>query len=135
VGPVIENYRKLADMLRGQRFAGSNARYDAARIYRELQRDPEVAGCARTRNAVEEPWHYKLLELASYATGVLGLDPAEPPSLHEVCRMLDIVNEEEHGAMGDARATAACIRRLRDINASRRTGETEPWHGKATATP
>jgi DNA polymerase-3 subunit epsilon len=100
-----DHYRDLAVMLKDNTLAGSNPRFDAGKISDQLRR------IGNGRDWVE-PWHHRLLDLSAYAAGVLGISPSSLPGLHQVCEALDIVNEEEHGAMGDARATAACFKAL-----------------------
>lgn len=93
---------KLANFLEGNTLAGSNPAYDAAVLRRLLVsylNDPQ-------------PWHYRLADLAAYAAGALGLPPTDTPGLSKVCELLDVTNEDPHTAMGDARATAECFRRL-----------------------
>ena len=88
----------LREMLDGNVFAGSNPAFDAPLIARLL-------GCA--------PNHHRLLDLSAYAAGVLGLPLGELPGLAKVCELLGVENEDPHSALGDARATAECFRRLR----------------------
>jgi len=93
---------KLADMLAGNTLAGSNPAYDAAVLRRHL---------AAHLNE-PQPWHYRLADLAAYAAGRFGLPPTETPGLSKVCELLGVTNDDPHTAMGDARATAECFRRL-----------------------
>jgi len=93
-----EAWRRLLAMLEGNTFGGSNPTFDT----RVIEQDRHIEG----------QWHHRLADLSAFAAGVLGLAPTELPGLHKVCELLGVVNEEEHGALGDARATAECFRRL-----------------------
>lgn len=89
-----DHYSKLEDMLEGNTFAGSNPTFDSTRL------------------PIGNVWHHRLLDLSAFAAGVLGVHPGELPGAHAVCELLGVVNEEEHSALGDARAAAECFRRL-----------------------
>lgn len=93
--------RRLHHALRGQVLAGSNVRFDAAHLARLFQSSGMHA----------EPWHYHLSELASYAAGVLGLSPSDPPGLARCCDLLS-VSPGDHTAAEDVRATVECFRAL-----------------------
>jgi DNA polymerase-3 subunit epsilon len=92
------SYDLLRDMLQGNTLGGSNPRFDAAILQR----------------FVGEPWHYRLADLSAYAAGALGVLPGDLPGLDNVCHLLGVTNEDPHSALGDARATAECFRRLVD---------------------
>ncbi|MBO0676859.1 3'-5' exonuclease [Mycolicibacterium sp. S2-37] len=89
-------YWTLKEWLKGNTLAGSNPTFDDARLPRW----------------VAEERHHRLLDLSAYAAGVLGTPPNELEGLHTVCERLGVVNEDPHSALGDARATAECFRRL-----------------------
>jgi DNA polymerase-3 subunit epsilon len=93
---TLSSYDRLRDMLRGNTFAGSNPRFDAAFI---AKRTSEV-------------WHHRLADLSSYSGAALRLAPHELVGLDQVCAALGVKNEEPHSALGDARATAECFRQL-----------------------
>lgn len=93
-----DHWNKLEDMLVDATFAGSNPTFDSSRI------------------PIAEVWHHRLLDLSAYAAGTLGIHPGTLPGAHKVCELLGVVNEEEHSALGDARATAECIRKLMKLN-------------------
>ena len=93
-------YSWLYAMLQGNVFAGSNPAFDAPKIAKL------IGG---------EPWHYRLADVSAYAAGVLGIPPTELPGLNKVCELLGVVNDDPHSALGDARATAECFRRLMDM--------------------
>ena len=64
----------LADFLAGATICGANVRFDAAMLRKAF-------GVLD----LDEPWHYRLLDLGSYAAGVLGSDPAAPMGLAATC--------------------------------------------------
>ena len=93
---------RLHDQLDGATLAGSNPAFDAvflARMFAE-------GGRTRLR-----PWHYRMLDLAAYAAGVLGLP--EVPGLSTVCGELHI-DQPDHSAEGDVTATGRCLLALID---------------------
>lgn len=97
-------FAELGKMLLGNTFAGSNPAFDAAVIHKYT----------------EAVWHHRLADLSAYAAGRLGIDPGELPGLNAVCDLLGVVNTDPHSALGDARATAECFRRLRAIDTNPR---------------
>lgn len=105
------DYSRLWEMLSGNTFAGANPAFDAAMV---------VAGFAAVREHsarsfapfMREPWHYRLADLSAYAGPALLLAPNELVGLVQVCEALDVKHEDEHTALGDARATAECFRKL-----------------------
>lgn len=101
-----EAYGQLFEALYGQTLGGANTRFDAKMLVRGYW----LIGDEDEKPT--EPWHYRLADVQSYAAGVWRLDPAEPPSLAEVCRRLEIENPAEHSALSDALVTAECFRRL-----------------------
>jgi DNA polymerase-3 subunit epsilon len=100
-------YLKLQSMLTFNTFGGSNPRFDAQLV----ERAPRIGGVA----PIGAVWHHRLADVSAYACGALGLDPAEPPGLADLCNTLGVTNPDEHSALGDAKATVECFRRLRDI--------------------
>lgn len=98
-------YMNLQSMLRGHTFGGSNPTFDAERISRVTWNVAESL-------KVGDVWHHRLADLAAYAAGALGLPPTELPGLATVCKLLNVDNESEHSALGDARATAECFKKL-----------------------
>lgn len=94
-------YATLVEMLQGNTFGGSNPRFDAAILDRVL------AGYNYAT-----PWHHRLADLSAYTAGALGLHPADPPGLDRCCGLLGVINDDPHSALGDARATAECFRRV-----------------------
>ncbi|WP_232008131.1 exonuclease domain-containing protein [Mycobacterium gordonae] len=102
-------FTDLAVMLQGNTFAGSNPSFDAALVRRYPQ--PEfVTGC--WVHPMGEVWHHRLADLAAYAGPALLLAPNELVGLKQVCDALDVEMDGEHTALGDARATAECFRKL-----------------------
>ena len=106
---TAQAYKDLAYALDGNTLAGSNPTYDAAVLSRTFV--DVTAGSDRV-TIKPNPWHYRLADLAAYAAGALGIAPNESPGLNKVCDLLGVTNEEPHSAIGDARATAECFRRL-----------------------
>jgi DNA polymerase III epsilon subunit-like protein len=108
-------WRQLWDMLRGNTLAGSNPSFDAAMLNRSATwfkpkptYGPELGEAPLTPS----PWHHRLADLSAYAAGALNIRPTALPGLEVVCRSLQVENEGEHSALGDARATAECFRRI-----------------------
>lgn len=97
-----EGAAALRAALDGNSLAGSNPAFDA----RHLER---VLGAA--------PWHHRLVDLASYAAGRLGLNPRATPGLAAVCDALD-VPPPDHTATRDVTATVACFRALQAMPAA-----------------
>lgn len=104
------DYCNLWMMLSGNTFAGSNPAFDAAMV---------TAGFSAVRDRgltpmpfVREPWHHRLADLAAYAGPALLLAPNELVGLAQICERLRVQIDGEHTALGDARATAECFRKL-----------------------
>lgn len=97
-------YLKLQEMLTENTFGGSNPRFDAQLV----ERQPRIGGVA----PIGAVWHHRLADVSAYACGALGLDPAEPPGLADICKQLNIP-APDHSAYGDATATVECFRKLR----------------------
>jgi hypothetical protein len=93
--------RRLHEVLRGQVLAGSNVRFDAAKLAALFA----VWGLAR------EPWFYHLAELGPYAAGVLGVPLWDMPGLSGTCALLDIP-PGDHTAEADVTATGLAFRTL-----------------------
>lgn len=89
-------YNRLAFLLRDNTFGGSNPTFDSQRLTWKIG----------------TVWHHRLADLSAFAAGKLGISPTELPGLEAVCKLLGVLNEEPHGALGDARATAECFRKL-----------------------
>jgi DNA polymerase III epsilon subunit-like protein len=109
-------WRQLWDMLRGNTLAGSNPTFDAAMLNRSaLWFAPKQKGTYGTEpveGLTASPWHHRLADLSAYAAGALGIPPTSLPGLDVVCRSLKVEIDGAHSALGDARATAECFRRL-----------------------
>ncbi|MCG7607128.1 3'-5' exonuclease [Mycobacterium sp. CnD-18-1] len=95
-------YDWLKTMLSGNTLGGSNPTFDAQILSKGITSDGPLG----------TPWHHRLWDISAYAAGVLGLD--ELPGLAKVCELLGVENDEPHSALGDARATAECFRKLRE---------------------
>lgn len=96
-----EQYEKLAEMLAGNTFAGSNPRFDADFLAQMLNSPFQP-----------EPWHHRLADLAAYAAGALGIPPNELVGLGDICTRLGVNPGVAHSALDDAKATAECFRQL-----------------------
>lgn len=92
---------QLWDMLAGNTLGGSNPAFDAAMLNRGVQ-----------YHGAPSPWHHRLADLAAFAAPAMHLPPNELPGLDKVCQYLEVENEGDHTALGDARATAECFKRL-----------------------
>lgn len=128
---TANQYRDLFRRLAGQRFGGANARFDALMLRHALgswthDGSSMSVGLPSRGRPAEETWHYRLSELGSYVGGVLGHDPADPLGLAEACRLLQVpLNaDDEHTALGDARAAAECFRRAHAIVTERQRSGT-----------
>ncbi|AJA43733.1 DnaQ-like DNA polymerase III subunit [Mycobacterium phage Marcoliusprime] len=98
-------YWKLANMLAGNTFAGSNPAFDS-----------RLLAAAMPDGAPE--WHHRLADLAAFTAGKLNLDPVELPGLDAVCERLGVTVGDRHSALADAHATATCFTILREIPAA-----------------
>ncbi|MDP7732128.1 MULTISPECIES: exonuclease domain-containing protein [Mycobacterium] len=107
------DYCNLWMMLSGNTFAGSNPAFDATMVTAGFSavRDRGERGLTRMP-FVREPWHHRLADLAAYAGPALLLAPNELVGLAQICERLGVKNEDEHTALGDARAAAKCFRIL-----------------------
>lgn len=102
-------FEQLSEMLHGNTFGGSNPRFDAAMVERQKIRD-EDGGPHGER--IGKVWHHRLADLAAYAGPALLLAPNELVGLAQICERLGVQIDGEHTALGDARATAECFRKL-----------------------
>lgn len=117
------DYCHLWEMLSGNTFAGSNPAFDAAML---------LAGFTEVRNNsatfapfAQQPWHHRLADLAAYAGPALLLAPNELVGLAQICERLNVQIDGEHTALGDARATAECFRKLSNYYAH--SLDSLPW--------
>ncbi|WP_044109768.1 exonuclease domain-containing protein [Mycobacterium canetti] len=101
-----ERYDTLSKVLARNTFAGCNPAFDARLIERQ-----ECDGWDGWEG-IGRCWHHRLADLAAYAAPALGLAPNELVGLAEICQRLGVELDGEHTALGDARATAECFRRL-----------------------
>lgn len=111
---TVDRWRALATMLDGNILAGVNPDFDARFIeaaFGHWQSVSEESRWSRRR--------HQMRDLATYAAGVLGTDPAAPTRSADIFASLGIRNEEEHSAYGDAAATAEAFRRLQATAAQR----------------
>lgn len=103
-------WRKLWDWLKGNTLAGANPAFDAAMLNRSA-----IWGTGRfhkSEGVPPSPWHHRLADLEAYSAAALHLPPTELSSLSGICKALDVEIVDAHSALGDARATAECFRRL-----------------------
>ena len=114
-------WRQLWSWLKGNTLAGSNPSFDAAMLNRaaDWSTTANISSQPRFSSGVEvlpalksSPWHHRFADLAAYAAPALHLGPDELPGLEKVCAALKVENTSPHSAMGDARATAECFRKL-----------------------
>jgi DNA polymerase-3 subunit epsilon len=99
---TVQQYQQLWDMLRGNTLAGANPRFDVSMLLQATGTPTEG-----------EVWHHRLADVSAYVAGALHLYPAELPGLAGCCELLGVINEGEHSALGDAKATVECFRTLR----------------------
>lgn len=104
-----KRWEDLGTMLDGNILAGVNPAFDARFI-----------DAAMEYHKVESRRRYQLRDLATYAAGVLDIDPAEPTSSSEIFTALEVENQDAHSALGDARATAQAFNVLRAISLERK---------------
>ncbi|QRY43136.1 3'-5' exonuclease [Mycolicibacterium boenickei] len=113
---------KLWDWLDGNTLAGSNPTFDAAMLNRSMQLChaslPTGYGKPDVPEFKPSPWHHRLADLSAYAAGALGIRATALPGLDVVCRSLKVENTSPHSALGDARATADCFRKLANTAAA-----------------
>jgi DNA polymerase III epsilon subunit-like protein len=100
-------WTQLWDWLDGNTLAGSNPSFDAAMLNRAQAWNGGPRSARRP-----SPWHHRLADLSAYAAGALNIDPTAMPGLEVVCRSLHVENSAPHSALGDARATAECFKKL-----------------------
>lgn len=98
-----DQYFKLAEMLKGNTFGGCNPRFDADFLTQT------------SHHLNPEPWHYRLADLSAYAAGALGIPADDLIGLSDICERLGVENDDPHSALGDARATAECFRKLSSL--------------------
>ncbi len=102
-------FTDLAVMLEGNTFGGSNPAFDAALV----RRYPQPGFIEGDHiHPMGEVWHHRLADLAAYAGPALLLAPNELVGLAQICERLGVQIDGEHTALGDARATAECFRKL-----------------------
>lgn len=113
-------WHQLWNWLEGNTLGGSNPTFDAAMLNSAAAWSTEPPGSVSYGQSGKEylpqlpasPWHHRLADLSAYAAGALNLPPTELLGLAAVCERLKVENDCEHSALGDARATAECFRKL-----------------------
>ena len=103
---TVEHYWQLREMLVDNTFGGSSPAFDAA-LVQQVDLDH-----IHTPEPMGEVWHHRLAALESYAAPAMGRPPWDLPGNAAVCEFLGVTIDGEHTALGDARATAECFRRL-----------------------
>ncbi|NKV45442.1 hypothetical protein GS926_14935 [Rhodococcus hoagii] len=98
IDETVQHLERLGDMLDGNVLGGANPRFDARVLEQAFAASEVLAG-----------WHHRLADVSAYTAGALRLPPNEIPGLAECCDLLGVTNEQEHSALADARATAACF--------------------------
>lgn len=90
--------------IKGCTLVGANPRFDATMLVNSLGLD-------------EEPWHYRLFDLQSFAAGILGGEvPQGMAKLFDVLTFAGYtVPKPDHSAAGDVEATRVLYNILRDI--------------------
>lgn len=99
-----EAYERLAKMLKGNTFAGSNPAFDA-----DILRSVLI-----NQVGISPQWHHRLADISAITAGLFGIMPTEMPGLADCCLKFGFQAEEvyeSHTAMGDVLATAECFRR------------------------
>lgn len=84
---------------------------------------PFVSKMFAAHDLEPEPWHRRAIDLASYACGALGLDPADPPSAATVAEYLGI-ERGHHTAESDVTSGGLCLRALQEIAQTKISGMT-----------
>jgi DNA polymerase-3 subunit epsilon len=97
-------WHNMREQLTGNSWAGSNPAFDTH--YWHKAYGPDVY------------WHHRLVDLAAYAGGVMGLPLAELEGLEAVCEKVNVVNRAPHTALGDVYATARCFHAIQAIRAT-----------------
>lgn len=108
LGQTLEAVELLGEMLDGNTLGGANPRFDARVLEQLLARCRVLPG-----------WHHRLADISAYTAGMLLLPPNELPGLAKCCDLLGVINEQEHSALADARATAACFEAAKAVAAGR----------------
>lgn len=106
-----EELAHLHELLAGNVIAGSNPGFDAKKLNLMFERDGRFP---------PSPWHHRMLDLACYSAGVLGLHPTVLPGLERICKLLGI-EPGQHSAMTDVRAAGECLMELQRIANFQRT--------------
>ena len=99
---------RLHKALVGNSLVGSNPVFDASMLNPLFQRHGLAPG----------PWHYALLDVGTYAAGVLGLSIGERLTLSELCQLFGM--PQTHDAEGDVTVTGRCLLELQRCGAANR---------------
>jgi DNA polymerase-3 subunit epsilon len=96
---TLEHYAMLGAMLEGNTFGGSNPAFDQRVLSKK----------------VNTTWHHRLGDLATYAAKPMGRDITDLPGLSDVAEFFELPIPGRHGALEDARATAALFQKIRAL--------------------
>ncbi|WP_182359539.1 3'-5' exonuclease [Tomitella gaofuii] len=95
---------ELFGWLDGATLAGCNPAFDAAFL---------AALFADRCDEGVPTWHHRLADLSTLTAAALQKDPLKLPGLDVCCAWWGVTNQAPHTALGDAQATAECLRMLR----------------------
>lgn len=97
---------QLRDVLRGKQVWAQNPAFDTSMLLARW-------GLARS----QAPWHYRLVDLGSYAAGILGL--RHSPGMAETVERLAVFGFDlpagDHSAGGDVECLRACVHALETL--------------------
>lgn len=94
------DFARFFSVVASSTIMGANIQFDARMMYRTFG---------------IEPWHYRLFDISSWASGILGLDTVS--SWTDVCAALGLVGND-HTAAGDCLTVSKAYALLRDIQKS-----------------
>ncbi|AIG81308.1 Hypothetical protein AJAP_42705 (plasmid) [Amycolatopsis japonica] len=110
------NHRELI-RLESHLYANTLAAVDVARVARLLALQYKLVPPYLRPNwddnvTTNEPWHPRLLDLASFASGTLGTAPGRLDSLADLAAALDVDPFREGTAAGDVHTAGECLLEL-----------------------
>ncbi len=94
--------RILRDWMAGATIAGANPSFDV-KFLEPLFKQFKI-------NSAEP--HYRLCDVSNLTAGACGVPAGDLPGLDRCVELLEVVNEGEHTAIGDARAVRDCLLKL-----------------------
>lgn len=113
VAETMDRWQQLLKLLNCNTFGGSNPTFDTAMVSKGASWAIGEHSMATGFWNAPSTWHHRLADLAAYAGPAFGLEPHELEGLADVCARLG-VDDGEHTALGDARATVECFQKLAD---------------------